>query len=149
MYQQITLIGNLGRDPEMRYTASGVPVTSFSIAVSRAWTSSDGQRQEKTTWFRITAWRRLAETCNQYLTKGQRVLVVGEVEEPNAWTDQQGNARAGLEVTAQVVRFLNTRAEADALAGGMGQSSESSSGGDGGGNGGGGNDAVSEEDIPF
>ena len=82
MYQQITLIGNLGRDPEMRYTPSGVPVTNFSIAVSRSWTGNDGQRQEKTVWFRVAAWQRQAETCNQYLTKGQRVLVVGEMEEP-------------------------------------------------------------------
>ena len=65
MYQQITLIGNLGRDPEMRYTPSGVAVTSFSVAVNRSWTGQDGQRQDKTTWFRVSAWRRQAETCNQ------------------------------------------------------------------------------------
>ena len=81
---------NLGRDPEMRYTPSGVAVTNFSVATSRSWTGQDGQRQEKTVWFRVAAWRGLAETCNQYLTKGQRVLVVGEVEEPNTWTDQRG-----------------------------------------------------------
>ena len=122
MYQQITLIGNLGRDPEMRYTPSGVAVTNFSVATSRSWTGQDGQRQEKTVWFRVAAWRRLAETCNQYLTKGQRVLVVGELEEPSTWTDQAGNTRASLEITARTVRFLNTRAESEALASGMGQS---------------------------
>ena len=144
MYQQITLIGNLGRDPEMRYTPSGVAVTSFSVAVNRSWTGQDGQRQDKTTWFRVSAWRRLAETCNQYLTKGQRVLVVGEVEEPNTWTDQEGNARAALEVTARTVRFLNTRAENEALAGGWGQSSgQGAPAGEA--------DAMpsGEEDIPF
>ncbi len=128
MYQQITLIGNLGRDPVMRYTASGVPVTSFSVAVSRSWTGSDGQRQEKTTWFSVTAWQRLAETCNQYLTKGQRVLVVGEIEEPNIWTDQSGAPRAGLNLRAQTVRFLNTRAESEALAGGVDQAGEQPAG---------------------
>ena len=122
MYQQITLIGNLGRDPEMRYTPSGVAVTNFSVATSRSWTGQDGQRQEKTVWFRVAAWDRLAETSNQYLTKGQRVLVVGEMEEPSTWTDREGNTRASLEVRARTVRFLNTRAESEALASGMGQS---------------------------
>ena len=113
---------NLGRDPEMRYTPSGVAVTNLNVATSRSWTGQDGQRQEKTVWFRVAAWDRLAETCNQYLTKGQRVLVVGEMEEPNTWTDQEGNPRASLEVRARTVRFLNTRAESEALAAGMGQS---------------------------
>ena len=147
MYQQITLVGNLGRDPEMRYTPSGVAVTSFSVAVNRSWTGQDGQRQDKTTWFRVTAWRGLAETCNQYLTKGQKALVVGEVEEPSTWTDREGNTRASLEVTARTVRFLNTRAESEALAGGWGQA-----GGQGAPEGGGaGGDAMAggEEDIPF
>ncbi len=148
MYQQITLVGNLGRDPEMRYTPSGVAVTSFSVAVNRSWTGQDGQRQDKTTWFRISAWRRLAETCSQYLTKGQRVLVVGEVEEPNTWTDREGNTRASLDVTAQTVRFLNTRAESEALAGGWGQS-EGQGAPAGGGAGGGDAMAGGEEDIPF
>ena len=148
MYQQITLVGNLGRDPEMRYTPSGVPVTNFSVATSRTWTGPDGQRHEKTVWFKVTAWRRLAETCGEYLTKGQRVLVVGEVEEPNTWTDRDGNTRASLDVTAQTVRFLNTRAENEALAGGWGQS-EGQGAPAGGGAGGGDAMAGGEEDIPF
>ena len=118
MYQQITLIGNLGRDPEMRYTPSGTAVTNFSVATSRSWTGQDGQRQDKTTWFRVAAWDRLAETCNQYLTKGQKVLVVGEVEEPSTWTDREGKTRASLEVRARNVQFLNTRAESEARPGG-------------------------------
>ena len=147
MYQQITLVGNLGRDPEMRYTPSGVAVTSFSVAVNRSWTGQDGQRQDRTTWFRISAWRRLAETCNQYLTKGQRVLVVGELEEPNTWTDREGNTRASLEVTARTVRFMNTRAESEAMAGGWGQSGGQNAPAGGGQEG----DAMAsgEEDIPF
>ena len=112
MWQQITLAGNLGGDPELRYTQDGTPVTSFSVATNRRWSAQDGTTQEKTVWFRVTAWRRQAETCNEYLTKGQRVLVVGEVEEPSTWTDQEGNARASLEVQARNVTFLSTRAEA-------------------------------------
>ncbi len=119
MYQQITLIGNLGRDPEMRYAPSGDPVTNFSVATSRGWTGEDGQRQEKTVWFRVTAWRRLAETCNQYLSKGRRVLVVGELEEPYVWTDESGTSRASLQVTARTVQFLSSRAESDEQSGGQ------------------------------
>ncbi len=149
MYQQITLVGNLGQDPEMRYTASGVPVTNFSVATSRTWTGTDGQRQEKTVWFRVTAWRRLAETCNEYLSKGRRVLVVGEMEEPNIWTDQGGNTRADLQLTARDVHFLSTRSEA--MDGGGGQYSGQYSGqstptGDGSGPT---QEHSGEEDIPF
>ena len=100
---------NLGADPEMRYTQDGTPVTSFRIATNRRWRTQDGTTQEKTVWFRVSAWRRLAETCNQYLTKGQRVLVVGEMEEPSTWTDQEGNARASLEMQARNVQFLSPR----------------------------------------
>ncbi|MEM7537805.1 MAG: single-stranded DNA-binding protein [Chloroflexota bacterium] len=120
MYQQITLIGNLGADPEMRYTGTGTPVTSFRMAVSRQWTGQDGQRQEKTTWFRVTCWRRQAEIVSQYLTKGSKVLVVGEMEEPNAYMDRDGNPRASLDVTAQTVRFLNSRNETATMGGGYG-----------------------------
>ncbi len=138
MYQQITLIGNLGRDPEMRYTPTGVPVTSFTMAVSRNWVGQDGQRQEKTTWFRVTAWRKLAETASQYLTKGSKVLVVGELEDPNAYIDREGQARASLEVTAQTIRFLSTRGEAGSAPVGAGGSGAADSG-----------PAMSDEDIPF
>lgn len=124
MYQQITLIGNLGADPEMRFTADGTPVTSFRIATNRRWRAQDGTAQEKTVWFRISAWRRLAETCNQYLTRGQRVLVVGEMEEPGAWTDQEGNARASLEVQARNVQFLSSRDGAQGLASDPGEGEE-------------------------
>ena len=105
MYQKIIVVGRLGSDPEMRYTPDGTPVTSFPVAASRHWTEKDGNKKEKTTWFRVTAWRKLAETCNQYLSKGRTVLVEGEVE-ASAWTAQDGTARATLEVTARNVRFL-------------------------------------------
>ncbi len=106
MYQQLTLIGNLGNDPEMRYTPSGVAVTSFSLAVSRSWTGKDGQRQEKTIWFRVSAWDKLAETASQYLTKGRQVFVVGELEELRTFTDKNGTMRVSLDVTAGEIRFL-------------------------------------------
>lgn len=138
MYQQITLIGNLGRDPEMRYTPTGLPVTSFTMAVSRNWVGQDGQRQEKTIWFRVTAWRKLAETASQYLTKGSKVLVVGELEEPNAYTDREGQPRASLEVTAQTIRFLSTRGEGGAAPVGASGASMADNG-----------PAMSDEDIPF
>lgn len=111
MYQQITLVGNLGNDPEMRYTPSGVPVASFSLAVNRSWTGQDGQRQDKTTWFRISVWNKQAEIVSQYLTKGRQVLVVGEMEEARAFTDRDGNLRASLEVRANSVRFLGQRGD--------------------------------------
>lgn len=138
MYQQITLIGNLGRDPEMRYTPSGQPVTNFSVAVTRAWVGQDGQRQEKTVWFRVTAWRKLAEQASQYLTKGSKVLIVGEVEEPNAYIDKEGKARASLEVTANVIRFLTPKGEAAAMGMAAGSGAPAEAGHE-----------LHDEDIPF
>lgn len=109
MYQQLILIGNLGNDPEMRYTPSGVPVTSFSLAVNRSWTNQEGQKQDKTTWFRVTTWRKQAELANQYLSKGRLVLVIGELEDARAYTDRDGNLRASIDVTAQTIKFLGGR----------------------------------------
>lgn len=111
MYQKTIVVGHLGRDPEMRYTPDGTPVTSFSIATTRKWTNSEGQQQEKTTWFRVTAWRKLAETCNQYLSKGRLVLVEGDID-VSAWSDKtSGEARATLELQARTVKFLGGRGE--------------------------------------
>lgn len=95
----------------MRYTPSGVPVASFNLATSRSWTGQDGQRQEKTTWFRVSVWNKQAEIVTQYLTKGRQVMVVGEVEEARVYTDREGNPRASLEVKAQSVRFLGQKAQ--------------------------------------
>ncbi len=113
MYQKTVIVGNLGNDPEMRYTPSGVPVTSFNVAVNRRWTDQNGGQQKKTTWFRVTAWRKLAETCAQYLGKGRLVLVEGEVD-ASAWTGQDGQPRASLELTARTVRFLSPRGDQNA-----------------------------------
>lgn len=111
MYQKLIIIGRLGRDPEMRYTPDGTPVTNFSVATDRRWTDSNGQQQQRTVWFRVTAWRRLAETCNQYLTKGRQVLVEGEISEPRAYQSRDGEWRASLDVRAFTVKFLGGRGE--------------------------------------
>ena len=146
MYQQIMLIGNLGNDPDMRYTPSGVPVASFNLAVNRAWTGQDGQRQEKTTWFRISVWNKQAEIVSQYLSKGRQVMVVGEVEDARAFTDRDGNLRASLEVRAHTVRFLGQRG--DNMGGDMGGGSFGNSGSSNYSSGGSSQD-IQDEDIPF
>lgn len=110
MYQQCTLIGNLGRDPELRYTPNGQAVTDFSVAVNRKWKSKDGTPGEETTWFKVTCWGSLAETTNQYLSKGRQVMIVGRVK-ASAWIGQDGEARATLELTAQEVKFLGGRGD--------------------------------------
>lgn len=112
MYQKVIVVGNLGGDPEMRYTPSGTPVTNFSVASNRRWTNQQGEQQEETTWFRVSCWNRLAETTNQYLSKGRQVLVEGRMSPdpqtggPRVWTGNDGVARASYEVTALNVQFL-------------------------------------------
>ncbi|MGB4676733.1 MAG: single-stranded DNA-binding protein [Aggregatilineales bacterium] len=106
MFQQCIIIGNLGRDPEMRFLGDGTPVTSFSVAVNRKWTGRDGNPGEKTWWFRVTCWGRLAETTNQYLRKGSPVMVIGEVDASAYIPREGGEPRASLELTARDVRFL-------------------------------------------
>lgn len=106
MYQQITIVGNLGKDPEMRYTQAGTPVTSFNVGVNRVWTNDQGVKQEETTWFRATTWNKQAETCAQYLKKGSQVLVTGTVKAAG-YTTREGEVAASLEVKADTVRFLS------------------------------------------
>lgn len=110
MYQKTVVVGHLGQDPQMRYTPTGVPVTSFSVATSRRWANANGEQQEKTTWFRVTCWRKLAELTAQYLQKGRMVLVEGDID-AQAFTDKQGNVRASLELTATNIKFLGGRGE--------------------------------------
>ncbi len=142
MYHTLIIVGNLGRDPEMRYTPSGQPVTSFSVATSRQYTGNNGQVVKETIWFKVTAWGKQAEVCNQYLKKGSKVLIEGRLTpdpntgSPRVWTRQDGTAGASFEVTASTVRFLSSRDE-----GGGG----SSMGGDMGGS----FVGAPEEDIPF
>ena len=144
MYQSLTIVGNVGRDPEMRYTPSGAAVTSFSVATSRQYSNNAGETIKETVWFRITTWGKQAEVCNQYVKKGSKVLVEGRLTAdpasggPRVWKAQDGAPRASFEVTANTVRFLSSRGEGDG--GG-------SSGGDMGG--GGSFVGAPDEDIPF
>jgi len=103
---KVILIGNLGSDPEMHFTPSGTPVTSFSIATNRVYTAPDGERKQETEWFRVNAWRKQAESCNQFLTKGQRVYVEGSLR-TRTWEDRDGQRRTTLEVNADRVLFLD------------------------------------------
>jgi single-strand DNA-binding protein len=125
MYQSITIIGRLGRDPEMRYLPSGEPVTTFSVATDRAWNDKNGQRQKETTWFRITVFGKQAEIVNQYLSKGRMVLVEGRLRPdpktggPAIYQRQDGTAGASFEVIANTIRFLSPRDDGEAPAEGV------------------------------
>lgn len=119
MYHTILIVGNLGRDPEMRYTPGGQAVTNFNVATNRQYTASDGTPVKETIWFRISAWGRNAEICNQYLRKGSKVLVEGRLIPdqasggPRVWTRQDGTPAASFEISANTVRFLSSRGEVD------------------------------------
>lgn len=142
MFHRVTLIGRVGRDPEMRYTPDGTPVTDFSVATTQTiskklfnggdrpcpngWKESyNGRNWEVTIWWRVTCWRGLAETVNQYLSKGRQVFVEGEVAgeavngtlNPRVWTGNDGTARASFELTARTVKFLGGRGGAEAAGG--------------------------------
>lgn len=122
---KIMIIGNLGRDPEMRYTPSGKPVTTFSVATSRSWNTSEGEKHVETEWFNIVAWSNLAEICKQYLTKGQQVYIEGRLQTRH-WDDQEGNKHTSVEIVANEMIILGERRE-------TGEESES----------------VEEEEFPF
>lgn len=117
MYLSITAVGNLGRDPEMRYTPGGQAVTTFSVATNRQYTSSAGEQVKETTWLRVSAWGKQAEACNTYLRKGSKVLVEGrlvpdhETGGPRVWSRQDGTPAASFEVSANTVRFLSSNQE--------------------------------------
>lgn len=139
-YHTVILAGNLGRDPEMRYTPAGQAVTNFSVAVNDDYTNNNGERVKRTIWVRVSAWGKQAENCNQYLKKGSKVLVEGRLTVdantggPRIWTSQDGTARASFEVSAQTVRFMGSR----------GESSEAPAADEAGGL-----VAAEEENIPF
>ena len=124
MYHKIILVGNLGRDPEMRYTPSGAAVTNFSMATSEKWTGQDGTPQERTIWWRVSVFGKQAESCNEYLKKGSKVLVEGHLRgdekgNPRVYQRQDGTSGASFEVTAASVKFLSTRSEGGGQGGGM------------------------------
>lgn len=108
MLNSVTLLGNLGKDPEVRQTQSGITVASFSLATTRKWTDKDGQKQEETEWHRIVAWARLGETCGQYLYKGSKALVSGRLQ-TRSWQDKDGATRYTTEIVANDVQFLTPR----------------------------------------
>lgn len=114
MYQTIILIGNLGKAPEMRFTPSGNPVTTLSVATNRRYNDTNGQPVKETTWFRVSIWGKQAESCNQHLHKGSRVLVEGRITPdpetggPHIW-EKDGKHGASFEVTASAVRFVSSR----------------------------------------
>jgi len=107
-FNKIILVGNLGRDPELRYTAQGTPVCSFTMATSEKRKDRNGEFQEQTTWFKVTLWNRQAETASQYLQKGRPVYIEGRlrIEE---YTDREGRPRTSLEVTATEMHFIGSR----------------------------------------
>ncbi len=103
---RVMLIGNVGTEPEMRFTPSGNPVTSFRLATNRFYTGPDGERKQETEWFTIVAWKKQAESCNQFLTKGQRVYVEGRLQ-TRSWEGQDGQKHSRVEVVANRVLFLD------------------------------------------
>jgi single-strand DNA-binding protein len=107
---KVMIIGHLGRDPEMRYTPSNRPVTTFSLASTRNWTTAEGEKRSETEWFNVVAWGSLAEICNQYLKKGQQVYVEGRLQ-TRRWEDEQGNKRSAVEIVAREMIMLGERRE--------------------------------------
>ncbi|HUH96239.1 MAG TPA: single-stranded DNA-binding protein [Anaerolineales bacterium] len=142
MFHTIIIVGNVGRDPEMRYTPAGQAVTSFSVASNRRYSSSNGEQVNETIWFRVSAWGKQAEICNQYLKKGSKVLVEGRLTPdkntggPRIWQKQDGTSGASFEVTAGTVRFLSSRGESDSGAGATADTGDMAV-------------APAEDDIPF
>lgn len=114
-FHRLIIVGNLGRDPEMRYTPNGNAVTSLNVASNRAYTDSNGQKVKETTWFRVSVWGKQAENVNNYLQKGSMVLIEGELRpdketgNPRTFTRNDGSVGASYEVFARNVRFLSTR----------------------------------------
>ena len=109
---KVMIIGYLGKDPEMRYTPSGSPVTTFNVATDRSWNTSDGERRTETEWFNIVAWGSLAEICNQYLTKGRQVYIDGRLQS-RSWNDKEGNQHTSIEVVANEMIMLDHRQSSD------------------------------------
>lgn len=105
---KVMIIGHLGRDPEMRYTPSGRPVTTFTVATSRSWNTVDGERHQETEWFNVVAWGNLAEICKQYLTKGQQVYVEGRLQTRH-WEDKEGVKHSSVEIVSSEMMMLGDR----------------------------------------
>lgn len=113
---KVILIGNLGADPEKRFTGSGAAVTTFNIATTERWNDKQGQKQEDTQWHRIVVWGKQAENCAQYLSKGRPVYIEGRLQ-TRQWDDKDGNKRYTTEIVAQRVQFLGSRKDGGAQTG--------------------------------
>ena len=116
---KVILIGNLGADPEVKYTPSGVPVTNLSLATSETWTDRNEERQERTEWHRLVLWRKLAEIAGQYLKKGSKLYVEGKLQ-TRSWDDQSGQKRYTTEVVVNDMHMLDSRGESPDTGGRMG-----------------------------
>lgn len=125
---KVILVGNLGRDPEVRFTPSGQAVANFSIATSDSWTDKSGQKQERTEWHRIVVWGKLGELCGEYLKKGRQAYVEGRLQ-TREWTDKEGKKNQTTEVVANSVVFLGGRGEGAGASGGANRSSREDFGG--------------------
>lgn len=108
---KVMIIGNVGTEPEMRFTPNGNPVTSFSVATNRVYTTPEGERKQETEWFNVVTWNRLAENCNQFLTKGRLVYAEGRLH-TRTWESQDGQKRSRTEMVANRVIFLDRQAVA-------------------------------------
>ena len=148
------LIGNLGRDPEMRYTQAGDPIANFSLATSEKWTSKSGEKQERTEWHRVEVFGKTAQVVRDYLTKGRSVYIEGQIRYEE-WTDKDGNKRntTKIRVSGPNSRLvmLGSRGEGGGRGGGSSSGSSDGPPADGGGSGGGGGDSfqATDEDVPF
>ncbi len=137
MYQKVTIVGNLGRDPELRYLPNGTPTVTLSVATNNTYTNQKGEQVKETTWWRVSVFGKQAEACSQYLTKGRQVLVEGRLRPdptsggPRIYTRQDGTSGASFDLTAQSVRFIGGQREGGAPAPDMG------------------GHEMPEEDIPF
>lgn len=129
MINKVILIGNLGADPEIRYSQDGTPVATFNVATTERWKGQDGQMKEQTEWHRIVAWRRLAEICGEYLSKGSRVYVEGKLQ-TRKWKDQSGNDRYTTEIVAREMKMLSPRTTAGGGGGEYGGGNQGYGGGD-------------------
>ena len=119
---KVILIGNLGSDPEVKYTPNGAPVANFSLATNESWNDKDGQRQERTEWHRLVLWSKLAEIAGQYLKKGAKIYVEGRLQ-TRSWDDQSGQKRYMTEIVVNDMQMLDSRGEG----GGSGYSDEGGS----------------------
>jgi single-strand DNA-binding protein len=161
---KVMLVGNLGRDPETRYTGGGQAVANFSVATSETYKDKNGERQKRTEWHKIVVWGKLAEIAQQYLKKGSLVFIEGRIQS-REWQDKEGQKRTSFEIVASNFRMLGSRAEGAAAGGGGGAAARSggddleshaapaddsySGGGSGSGATSGGAPEISDEDIPF